>query len=75
MAAEKATDHEVYEEGGEVYETQRNVDESAMRSAVSAGALGNALEWFDFGVYGYFAVVIGEVTTVRGKVRHVYLSD
>lgn len=61
MAAEESSQHEVYEEGGEIYETQSNVDESAMRRAVAAGALGNALEWFDFGVYGYFAIVIGEV--------------
>src|SRR5699024_570701 len=59
--AEESTDHEVYVEGGEVYEKQENVDETLMRRAIAGGAVGNALEWFDFGVYGYFAVVIGEV--------------
>lgn len=60
MAAEQSTEHEVYVEDGEVYESQPNVDESAMRRAVAGGAIGNALEWFDFGVYGYFAVIIGQ---------------
>lgn len=62
MPPQEPTEHEVYVEEGEVYESQNeNVDESAMRRSVTGGALGNALEWFDFGVYGYFAVVIGEV--------------
>lgn len=30
------------------------------RSAALAAALGNALEWFDFAVYGYFATAIGK---------------
>jgi len=29
--------------------------------AVTAGTIGNVLEWFDFGVYGYFAPFIGEL--------------
>ena len=29
------------------------------RSAVLAGAVGNVMEWYDFGLYGYFATVIG----------------
>lgn len=32
---------------------------SALRAAL-AGLIGNALEWFDFAVYGYFAGVIGQ---------------
>ncbi|HXZ44736.1 MAG TPA: MFS transporter, partial [archaeon] len=28
-------------------------------AAVVAGVIGNVLEWFDFGVYGFFASVIG----------------
>ncbi len=39
----------------------QQVSESEIRKAVGAAALGNALEWFDFGVYGYLAVTIGEV--------------
>lgn len=39
----------------------QRVSETEVRKAVSAAALGNALEWFDFGVYGYLAVTIGTV--------------
>lgn len=39
----------------------QDVDPSVMRRAVAAAATGNALEWFDFGVYAYFATTIGEV--------------
>ena len=51
MATEENTD--TAEEG--------NLEESAMRRAIAGAAIGHALEWFDFGVYGYFAVTIGEV--------------
>ena len=37
------------------------VDGSALKRAVGAAALGNAMEWFDFGVYGYIAVTLGKV--------------
>ncbi|OOW63721.1 MFS transporter [Xanthomonas campestris pv. leeana] len=37
------------------------VDRSMLRRAVGAAALGNAMEWFDFGVYGYLAVTLGQV--------------
>ncbi|MEA9589660.1 glycine betaine/L-proline transporter ProP [Xanthomonas sp. WHRI 10064A] len=37
------------------------VDRNMLRRAVSAAALGNAMEWFDFGVYGYLAVTLGQV--------------
>jgi len=30
-------------------------------AAVTAGVVGNVLEWFDFGVYSYFAAVIGKL--------------
>ncbi|HDR8926277.1 TPA: MFS transporter, partial [Burkholderia vietnamiensis] len=29
------------------------VDQSLLKRAVSAMAIGNAMEWFDFGVYSY----------------------
>jgi MHS family proline/betaine transporter-like MFS transporter len=29
------------------------------RRIVAAGVIGNVMEWYDFGVYGYFAVAIG----------------
>ena len=31
---------------------------SSMAKAVFSGVLGNMLEWFDYGLYGYFAVII-----------------
>lgn len=37
------------------------VDRSLLNRAVAAAALGNAMEWFDFGVYGYIAVTLGHV--------------
>lgn len=32
---------------------------SGRRKAVIAGSVGNCLEWFDWGIYGYFAAAIG----------------
>lgn len=37
------------------------VDNDMLKRAVGAAALGNAMEWFDFGVYSYLAVIIGKV--------------
>jgi len=37
------------------------VDRPMLKKAVGAAALGNAMEWFDFGVYGYLAVTLGHV--------------
>lgn len=37
------------------------VDDAKMRKAITAAALGNAMEWFDFGVYGFVAFVLGKV--------------
>lgn len=37
------------------------VDHAMLKRAVGAAALGNAMEWFDFGVYGYLAVTLGHV--------------
>ncbi|MFD9221423.1 glycine betaine/L-proline transporter ProP [Streptomyces sp. NPDC060064] len=36
-------------------------DAAQMRRAVSAAALGNMMEWFDFGVYAYMAATLGKV--------------
>jgi MFS transporter, MHS family, proline/betaine transporter len=36
-------------------------DERSVRRAVKAAALGNAMEWFDFGVWGYLAATLGHV--------------
>ena len=37
------------------------VDNNILKRAVGAAALGNAMEWFDFGVYGYLAATLGQV--------------
>ncbi|WDD93654.1 glycine betaine/L-proline transporter ProP [Burkholderia sp. FERM BP-3421] len=37
------------------------VDQSLLKRSVSAMAIGNAMEWFDFGVYSYIAVTLGQV--------------
>jgi MHS family proline/betaine transporter-like MFS transporter len=37
------------------------VDEQEVKRAVGATAMGNAMEWFDFGIYSYLAVVLGKV--------------
>ena len=36
-------------------------DDRAVQRAVKAAALGNAMEWFDFGIYSYLAVTLGHV--------------
>ncbi|WP_030908479.1 glycine betaine/L-proline transporter ProP [Streptomyces sp. NRRL F-5126] len=36
-------------------------DERAVKRAVKAAALGNAMEWYDFGIYSYMAGTIGKV--------------
>ncbi|MPS70040.1 MAG: glycine betaine/L-proline transporter ProP [Novosphingobium sp.] len=43
------------------------VDRSQLNRAVAAAALGNAMEWFDFGVYGYIAVTLGHVFFPTGN--------
>ncbi|MEU2854367.1 MFS transporter [Streptomyces syringium] len=42
-------------------------DEKTVRRAVKAAALGNAMEWFDFGIYSYLAVTIGDVFFPSGN--------
>ncbi|WP_337268724.1 glycine betaine/L-proline transporter ProP [Oryzifoliimicrobium ureilyticus] len=37
------------------------IDDSKLKKAVTAAALGNAMEWFDFGVYGFVAYAVGQV--------------
>lgn len=37
------------------------IDSGSLKRAVGAAALGNTMEWFDFGVYSYLAVIIGKV--------------
>ncbi|MDI3424349.1 glycine betaine/L-proline transporter ProP [Streptomyces luteolus] len=42
-------------------------EEQDVKRAVKATALGNAMEWFDFGVYAYLAVTIGKVFFPTGS--------
>lgn len=37
------------------------VDRAVLKRAVSAAALGNAMEWFDFGVYSYIVSTLSQV--------------
>ncbi|MFF0696395.1 glycine betaine/L-proline transporter ProP [Streptomyces tendae] len=49
-------------------------DPALVRSAVKAAALGNAMEWFDFGVYSYIAVTLGKVFFPSGNPTAQLLS-
>ncbi|TWS18763.1 MFS transporter [Tsukamurella asaccharolytica] len=37
------------------------IDQPMLKRAITAAALGNMMEWFDFGVYGYLAGTLGKV--------------
>ncbi|MFD5772521.1 MFS transporter [Streptomyces fungicidicus] len=49
-------------------------DPALVRRAVKAAALGNAMEWFDFGVYSYLAVTLGKVFFPSGSPTAQLLS-
>ncbi len=49
-------------------------DPAMVRRAVKAAALGNAMEWFDFGVYSYIAVTLGKVFFPSGDPTAQLLS-
>jgi len=50
------------------------VDSDSARKAVVATAVGNGMEWFDFGIYSYLAATIGQVffPEVSGPMQLVY---
>ncbi len=50
-------------------------DEPAVRRAVKAAALGNAMEWFDFGIYSYLAATLGKVFFPSGDSTVSLLSS
>ncbi|GAA2281446.1 MFS transporter [Streptomyces ruber] len=50
-------------------------DERAVKRAVKAASLGNAMEWFDFGVYAYLAGTIGRVFFPSGSDTAQLLSS
>ncbi|MFG3029318.1 MFS transporter [Streptomyces sp. NPDC048253] len=49
-------------------------DPALVKRAVRAAALGNAMEWFDFGVYSYIAVTLGKVFFPSGNPTTQLLS-
>ncbi|MBZ6250244.1 glycine betaine/L-proline transporter ProP [Streptomyces olivaceus] len=49
-------------------------DPALVRRAVKAATLGNAMEWFDFGVYSYIAVTLGKVFFPSGSPTAQLLS-
>lgn len=49
-------------------------DPALVKRAVKAAALGNAMEWFDFGVYSYLAVTLGKVFFPSGNPSAQLLS-
>lgn len=49
-------------------------DPALVKRAVKAAALGNAMEWFDFGVYSYIAVTLGKVFFPSGSPTAQLLS-
>jgi MHS family proline/betaine transporter-like MFS transporter len=51
-----------------------STDPALVRRAVKAAALGNAMEWFDFGVYSYIAVTLGKVFFPSGNPTAQLLS-
>jgi MHS family proline/betaine transporter-like MFS transporter len=50
-------------------------DERAVRRAVKAASLGNAMEWFDFGIYSYLAATLGRVFFPSGNDTAQLLSS
>lgn len=50
------------------------VDMSIAKKAVVATAVGNAMEWFDFGIYSFLAVIMGKVffPELSGGLQLVY---
>ncbi|MET9605968.1 glycine betaine/L-proline transporter ProP [Streptomyces sp. NPDC006512] len=50
-------------------------DDRAVKRAVKAASLGNAMEWFDFGIYSYLAVTLGHVFFPTGNDTTQLLSS
>lgn len=50
------------------------VDSKMAKKAVFAAGVGNAMEWFDFGIYSYLAVILGKVffPELSGTTQLVY---
>ena len=50
------------------------VEESALKKAVLGSVVGNLMEWYDVGVYGYVAVILGKVflPDVDGHIQNLF---
>ncbi|MFD7899177.1 MFS transporter [Streptomyces sp. NPDC059743] len=69
-------EHDEEADPGAVEVTEITVtDERMVRRAVRAAALGNAMEWFDFGLYSYLAVTLGQVFFPSGNSTVQLLSS
>jgi MFS transporter, MHS family, proline/betaine transporter len=51
----------------------RVADPSATRRTIAGTAIGNFMEWYDFGVYGYIATIIAQVFYPGNSVSAVHL--
>ena len=51
----------------------RVTDPEAMSTAIVGTAIGNVMEWYDFGVYGYIATTIAQVFYPGNSVSAVHL--
>jgi MHS family proline/betaine transporter-like MFS transporter len=49
------------------------VADPAMRQTIMGTAIGNFMEWYDFGVYGYIATTIAQVFYPGKNVSGVHL--
>src|SRR5690606_14829593 len=38
-----------------------SLDQISCRKLIKAGIIGNIVEWYDFAIYGYFALIIGKL--------------
>ncbi|HYW75900.1 MAG TPA: MFS transporter [Gammaproteobacteria bacterium] len=56
-------------------EQTNTVDAAVLRRAIGAAAIGNCMEWFDFGVYSYVAAIIGKVFFPSGNTTLELLSS
>ncbi|MFE0514709.1 MFS transporter [Streptomyces sp. NPDC058964] len=43
-----------------IFEDRRNAARASSVRALAAGSVGNFIEWYEFGVYGYFATVVAQ---------------
>src|SRR6201996_9432179 len=48
-------------------------DPEMMRQSLKGASIGNFMEWYDFGVYGYIATVIAQVFYPGNSVSAVHL--